>query len=227
MEEVTVPRRVARCQLALALALLLMAACGPTSPTLGLAGLATDQSASVPAKTAAKQVSRSLWGLVPDAPHRKADLTPSMVRGSAVAVSTSTLLAPCAALGRHRQVGLVRHGKFVRARVSRQSGGQICELRVAGQTLQPVKGQRALGSLSRGEPLYVIANRDSSRYALAEVPLSGRRRGARLETGLSLPAGPQSFVLVDRRGHLVGLAVPGRSWSVGPSRRLLASLQPH
>jgi hypothetical protein len=213
--------------LTLASALFLLAgACAPTAPTLGLAGLATDRSASVSAKTAAKQISPSLWGLIPNPPRRKADLTPAMVRGSAVAVSTSTLLAPCAALGRQRQVGLVRHGKFVRARVGpREIGGQVCELRVAGGTLQPVKGHRALRSLPRGEAIYAIANRDKDRYALTEVPLTGRRRGARLETGLDLPAGPQSFVLIDSRGRLVGLAVPGRAWSVGPSRRLMASLR--
>src|SRR3954463_12668059 len=86
-------------------------------------------------KEAAKLVSRSVWGVIPDPPRYKKDLRPELIRGSAVAVSGATLLADCEGAGRRDRVGLVRHAKYVIASVSRPEGargGRLCALTVPG-----------------------------------------------------------------------------------------------
>src|SRR3954463_1374767 len=89
-------------------------------------------------KDAAKLVSRSVWGVVPDPPSYKKDLRPGLLRGSAVAVSDRTLLASCAAVGGGGRVGLVRHRKYEIAQVSRPKGTErsgICLLTASGAEL--------------------------------------------------------------------------------------------
>ena len=65
-----------------------------------------------------RQATRAIWGIVPDAPKRKADLRSAMIRGAAVAVAPDTLLADCAAVAGKKRVGLVRHNKYRRATVA-------------------------------------------------------------------------------------------------------------
>ena len=56
------------------------------------------------AKDVAKLVSRSVWGVAPDAPRRKQDLRPELIRGSAVAVADGTLLASCRVAGKRARI---------------------------------------------------------------------------------------------------------------------------
>src|SRR3954454_12337249 len=96
-------------------------------------------------KDAAKLVSRSVWGVVPDPPRYKKDLRPGLLRGSAVAVSDRTLLASCAAVGGGGRVGLVRHRKYEIAQVLRPKGTErsgICLLTAPGAALQPARACR-------------------------------------------------------------------------------------
>ena len=57
---------------------------------------------------AGREVSRAIWGVVPSAPRRKADLRPELIRGAAVAVAADTLLADCRATEGRTSVGLGR-----------------------------------------------------------------------------------------------------------------------
>jgi len=183
--------------------------------------------AAASAREAAKLVSRSVWGVVPDPPRRKRDLRPGLVGGSAVAVSADTLLVACRAVGGRGRVGLVRHDKYRLARAAPRPGQpEVCELRAPpGTPLVPVRGVRGLGGLGPGEPVYALVSRDGARFALAAGRLTGGPAGpggSRLATSLELPAappgpaaGPLGAVLFDSRGNLVGLAVTGALREVG------------
>jgi hypothetical protein len=161
-------------------------------------------------KTAMKLLARSVWSVVPNAPQHKRDLRPELIRGSAVAVSNSSLLASCGALGGSERIGLVRHGKFRIARLSATDPGRdICVLDVADVPLNVAREYRNPTDLAVGEPVYAVTNRTKADFSLIE----GRVIGAfgvvpSLETSLVLPAGMLSAVVFDRYGSLVGLGAP-------------------
>jgi hypothetical protein len=163
-------------------------------------------------KDAAKLVSRSVWGVVPDPPRYKKDLRPGLLRGSAVAVSDRTLLASCAAVCRGGQVGLVRHRKYEIAQVSRPKGAErsgICLLTAPGAALLPAQAYRPPANVRPGEPVYALVNRTGDDFLLG----AGRARRpdgrAAFRADLSLPPRARSAVLFDARGNLVGLSAGG------------------
>jgi Domain of unknown function (DUF4384)/Trypsin-like peptidase domain len=161
-------------------------------------------------KAAMRLVARSVWGVVPDAPQRKRDLRPELIRGSAVAVSDATLLASCGALDGSERIGLVRHNKFRVARVIVADPGRgVCVLSVADVPLNVARGYRNPTDLEVGEPVYAVTSRTSADFSLTEgrvVGLPGP--GSSLETSLALPTGMLSAVVFDRHGSLVGLGAP-------------------
>src|SRR3712207_6578839 len=103
------------------LGLALTACSGPNQERPGappvLPGSGVEAPIPVPAKVLLKQVARSIWGVVPEAPRYKKNLRPELIRGSAVAVAPDTLLASCRVVGQREQVGVVRHNKYRLAQV--------------------------------------------------------------------------------------------------------------
>ena len=154
-----------------------------------------------------RQAARSVWGVVPDPPRRKADLRPGLIAGSAVAVSDDTLLANCAVVGRRSRVGLVRHNKYRLARVAAGGPGEACRLTVAEGPLTPVAGFRSFADLRVGEPVIVLSSRTSAQVAAAPGWLAGKGAAEDpfLETTVAAPTGSRSTVLVDGFGNLIGL----------------------
>jgi hypothetical protein len=154
---------------------------GPTTP------------ADVPAADAmasGRQVARSIWGVVPVPPRRKADLRPEMIAGSAIAVADDALLANCAVVEGRASVGLVRHNKYRIARVEGDRQNAVCRLVVERGPLTPVAGWRGFGDLrGRRERRWDVPRQRSCRR---RWPGDGRRRehrpdGRRREG----PAGPR------------------------------------
>jgi hypothetical protein len=202
-------------------------------------------------ETTVRQASRSIWGVVPDPPRRKADLRPELIKGSAVAIAGDTLLASCRIIGERRQVGLVRHNKYYRGQVvGAGSDGQICILRARQAPLQATSGFRSFADLRAGEPIIAMVNRTSAELALAPGWLAAKGRDGSsdpvLETTLTLPPETLSAVLFDARGNLIGLGSAGpvaesmvlgvpvtaslapqlARYDLGASQALLASLEP-
>src|SRR4051794_41530972 len=97
-----------------ALALLCLAACGGGGGPQPSPRASTAQ-AEEQANAAARKVARSLWGVVPDAPERKADVDLGAIKGSAVAVAPDTLLVSCRAVGRPERGGLAGQNKYRQA----------------------------------------------------------------------------------------------------------------
>ena len=154
-----------------------------------------------------RQAARSIWGVVPVPPPRKADLRPEMIEGSAIAVAGDTLLANCAVLGGRARVGVVRHNKYRIARVAGSRQGAVCRLVVDRGPLTPVAGWRSFADLRLGEPVVVLASRTSAEVAAAPGWLVGKGDPGDpfLEVTAAVPAGHRSAVLVDGFGHLIGL----------------------
>jgi hypothetical protein len=219
----------------------------PTSLGDRLAALVGVAPAGPVAATGPKAAARSIWGVVPDPPRRKADLRPELIEGSAVAVAADTLLASCRVVGDRTSVGLVRHNKYRIAKVSAvDSERTICALRVAQGPLIPARGYRSLGNLRPGEPVFAFTSRTSADLALSRGVLAGTSTSGDpfLETTLLLPTGARSAVLFDEDGNLIGLGSAGptrdslvlaapvtgsmapqlASRDLGPARILLASL---
>jgi hypothetical protein len=179
------------------------------------------------AKAAAKLVSRSVWGLVPDAPARKAEVAPGMVRGSAVAVDAGRLLASCRAVAGRERVGLVRHNKYRLARVvASGAADEVCVLSAPDAPLNVAAGFRSLGDLRPGEPVYALASRGGAEPELAEGRMAdgGAGDGSRIVAALALPPDVLSAVLFDGDGNLLGLgAAAGAGRTIaGPVTALLA-----
>jgi hypothetical protein len=168
-----------------------------------------------------KAASRSIWGVVPEAPRRKADLRPELIRGSAVAVGADTLLASCRVVGERSRVGLVRHNKYRIARVA-AADGDVCALRVDQGPLVPAQAYRRVGNLQPGEPVFAFTSRTPADLALSRGDLAGTGSAADpfLETTLALPPGAESAVLFDADGNLIGLG------SAGPTRDSLVLAAP-
>ena len=160
---------------------------------------------------AGRQAARSIWGVVPSAPQRKADLRPELISGAAVAVSADTLLASCGAVQRGAKVGLVRHNKYRIARVTAEETGQICRLTVTEGPLTPAAGYRSFADLRVGEPVVALTCRTSAEVAAAPGWLAGKGSPADpfLEATSVVPPGTRSVVLVDGFGNLVGLGEAG------------------
>jgi hypothetical protein len=154
-----------------------------------------------------RQAARSIWGVVPDPPRRKADLRAQLIQGSAVAVSDDRLLANCAVVGTRARVGLVRHNKYRIARVVGDRHRQVCRLLVTQGPLTPAAGFRSFADLRVGEPVIALASRTSAEVAAASGWLAGKGsvNDPFLETTASVPAGNRSVVLVDGFGNLIGL----------------------
>lgn len=154
-----------------------------------------------------REAARSVWGVVPDPPRRKADLRPGLIAGSAVAVSDDKLLANCAVVGRRSRVGLVRHNKYRLASVAAGGQGEACRLTVAEGPLTPVAGFRSFADLRVGEPVIVLSSRTSAQVVAAPGWLAGKggTEDPFLETTVAAPAGSRSTVLVDGFGNLIGL----------------------
>lgn len=174
-----------------------------------------------PEEATIKAASRSIWGVVPEAPKRKADLRPELIRGSAVAISPDRLLASCRVVGGRRSVGLVRHNKYRIAQVSARDNG-VCALRVAQGPLAPARGYRSVGDLRPGEPVFAFTSRTSADLALWHGTLASVAVGADpfLETTLALPPETGSAALFDAEGNLIGLG------SAGPTAGSLAFAAP-
>jgi translation initiation factor IF-2 len=179
------------------------------------------------ARAAAKLVGRSVWGVVPDAPARKSEVTPGMVRGAAVAVGPGTLLASCRAVAGRERVGLVRLNKY---RVARVAGSDpvadVCVLEVTDVPLNVAPGSGASRDLRPGSrptrsPGQVGARAKSRLGASPAVATAG---WPAVRAELALPSGSAQAVLFDGDGVLLGLGVPTDEGRVvaGPVTPLLA-----
>ena len=164
---------------------------------------AQDADAGPPGQLAA----RSIWGVVPNAPRRKADLRASQIAGSAVAVADDMLLAHCLAVAGRSSVGLVRHNKYRIATVTPDATGQLCRLTVTEGPLTPAVGWRSFADLRVGEPVTALASRTSAEVAAAAGWLAGKGSAADpyLEATSAVPDGNRSAVLFDGFGNLIGL----------------------
>jgi len=187
---------------------------GVVAAGLLLAGCAGDlwRSTAKREEDAARAASRSIWGVVPTAPKRKADLRPELIRGSAVAVAADTLLADCRAVRDRSRVGLWRHGKYRIARVAaRDPDGQVCALRVTEGPLQAVPAYRTLGDLRAGEPVLALTNETSADLLLTHGWLAATSPAPDpfLETTLVLPPGTLSGIVLDAHGNLIGIGSSG------------------
>jgi hypothetical protein len=185
------------------------------------------RSGSPLARTAAKLLSRSVWGVVPDAPARKSEVAPGMVRGSAVAVGPGTLLASCRAVAGRERIGLVRLNKYRFAQVDGSDPVTgVCVLSAPEAPLNLAAGFRSLGDLRPGEPVYALASRGVAEFDLAEGRMGELpgRGGWRFEAAVTLPTDVLSAVLFDGGGNLLGVGAPdaGGQTSVGPVTGLLA-----
>jgi hypothetical protein len=171
----------------------------------------------------AKLVSRSIWGVVPDPPKRKQEVRPAMIRGSAVAVSDTLLLANCAVVGGHPKVGIVRHNKYRIARVlAADQGRSVCMLSAPDAPLNIATGSRWCGNLRVGEPVYAAVSRTSARVEVTQGRLTAKRSkgdSCGLETSLVLPSEVRSAVLFDGHGRLIGVG------SGDPAGGMLASAE--
>jgi hypothetical protein len=159
-----------------------------------------------------RQAARSIWGVVPEPPQRKADLRPELIRGSAVAVSGDALLTSCRVVAGRSRVGLVRHNKYRIARVATVGENrQVCRLTVAEGPPNAAAGYRTFADLRVGEPVVAIASRTGAEVALAPGWLAGKGSEADpfLETTSVLPPGAEGAVLVDARGNLIGVGSAG------------------
>ena len=159
---------------------------------------------------AGREASRAVWGVVPSAPRRKADLRPELIKGAAVAVAADTLLVDCRATEGRTSVGLVRHNKYRIARVTHGGAGQVCLLTVSEGPLNPAAGYRSFADLRVGEPVTALASRTSARVVLAQGWLIGKGPDGAplLEVSSRVPASG-SVVLVDGFGNLIGVGPAG------------------
>jgi hypothetical protein len=195
-----------------ATALLCLAGCGGGG-TPQASPRASAQQAEEEANAAARRVARSLWGVVPDAPERKADVDLGAIKGSAVAVAPDTLLVSCRALRQPERVGLERQNKYRLARVvGTDPGGSVCVLGAPDAPLSPATGYRSAGDLRPGEPVYALSHRNSFDMTLAAGRIVAGPAG-RLAADLEMPGDRLGVVLFDRFGDLVGIgsgpAAPG------------------
>ena len=176
----------------------------------GCVGAGPPPPAPDPAETA-RQAGLSLWGVVPSAPARKADLQPDLITGSAVAISDDMLLTSCQATGGGSRVGLVRHNKYRIARVSPDPLGNICRLRVTEGPLNPIAGYRDFADLRVGEPVTALTNRTSAELMASPGWLAGKGSADDpfLEASAAVPADTGSAVLIDGFGNLIGLGATG------------------
>ena len=159
---------------------------------------------------AGREASRAIWGVVPSAPRRKADLSPELIKGAAVAVAADTLLADCRATEGRTRVGLVRHNKYRIAKVTHGGAGQVCLLTVSEGPLSPAAGYRSFADLRIGEPVTALASRTSAKVVLAQGWLVGKGSDGDpfLEASSLVPAS-RSVVLVDGFGNLIGVGPAG------------------
>lgn len=171
------------------------------------------------ARANAKEVGRSLWAVLAEAPDRKQEVRPDMIRGSAVAVGPDRLLASCGALARRDRVGLLRHNKYRIAQAEPvDAGGEVCALTIRDTELNVASTFRGPDDLRLGERVYALTNRTGAELTLAEGALrSATAATAALKTSIMLPAGTRSAVLFDAEGNLIGLAsgmAPDRNGSI-------------
>ena len=160
---------------------------------------------------AGREATRSIWGVVPSAPRRKADLKPELIQGAAIAVSADTLLADCRATEGRSSVGLVRHNKYRIAKVTHDGARQVCLLTVSEGPLSPAAGYRSFADLRVGEPVTALASRTSAEVVLARGWLVGKGANGDpfLEASSLVPPGTRSAVLVDGFGNLIGVGSAG------------------
>lgn len=157
---------------------------------------------------AGRELSRAIWGVVPSAPRRKADLSPDLIKGAAVAVAADTLLADCRATEGRTSVGLVRHNKYRIAKVTHGGAGQVCLLTVSEGPLNPAAGYRSFADLRVGEPVTALASRTSAKVVMAQGWLIGKGSdGNPLLEASSLVPASHSVVLVDGFGNLIGVGM--------------------
>ena len=169
---------------------------------------ATTSATPAAVRTAAQQVGRSVWGVVPSTPASKQALRPNLIAGSAVAVARNRLLVSCNAVGGRSRVGLVRHNKYRIAQAApAESGGQVCALTVTDTPLTAASTYRDRRDLRVGEPVYALSNRTNADVALTGGTLMAKAStSGQLKTSIVLPAATRSAVLIDGRGNLIGLA---------------------
>lgn len=159
------------------------------------------------AQTAARQVGRAVWGVVPQAPERKQDLSATMITGSAVAVAPGRLIAACRTISNRDRVGLVRHNKYRIGRVAAVSDdGTICNVAVDDTPLTVATGLRNVDDLQLGEEVYVLVNRTSADLALASGQVMAKARQGGIKTDVMLERAVDSAPVLDKTGNLIGLA---------------------
>ncbi len=195
---------------------------------MALPAAAADQPELDRARAVARLIAQSVWGVVPEAPQHKREIRPELIRGSAVAVSATTLLAHCTSLSGSDRVGLVRHNKFrVAGSVAADPHGDVCMLTVADAPLKVANWYRSPADIDVGEPVFAIVNRTAADISLVEgrvTALAGAE--AHLQTSLVLPAGVLSAIVFDRDANLLGLGAPSidGTTSVAPITAALAPL---
>ena len=211
-------RGTPRSALALALAVLAAGGCSAADrdgvvslPAVSL-GRSPQASAAPDPEAALDRFAASIWAVAPGAPSGRVRAPPELVQGSAVAVSSRTLLASCDVAGGQGQVRVARRSRHRAARVAgADAGGRVCALEPADADLRPVEAYRRFDDLRVGEPILAVASRSSRDFVLARgwLVAKGGPADPFLETTLVLPPGAKSAVLFDGFGNLVGLGSAG------------------
>ena len=132
-----------------------------------------------------------------------------VTQGSAVAVSSSTLLTNCHVLTGRPFVVLVQGSATAEARIERADPStDRCILTTQSATLNPVGGVRSWETLTVGERVYTIGAPSGLEQTLGEGLVSGLRRvdGTRIvQTTAPISPGSSGGGLFDSVGRLVGI----------------------
>lgn len=129
--------------------------------------------------------------------------------GSAVAVSSDTLLTNCHVVRDSRRLAL-RQGTRSAAPtlLAADDGADRCLIRVEGMTLTPVPGVRTIASLQAGETVYSLGNPGGRDRVFGKGAITGfrRREGVTvIQTSAPMSPGSSGGGLFDAWGNLVGV----------------------
>lgn len=156
-----------------------------------------------------ESVSKSVWTVLAGPSLQALEKRVGVAQGSAVAVSTNTLLTNCHVVRRKTAI-VIKHAKIqVSARVlAGDATTDRCILAVEEATLQPVSGYRKFETLTVGESVYTIGSPHGLENTLGQGIISGLREAQKrhfVQTTAQVSPGSSGGGLFDPAGNLVGI----------------------